>query len=121
MVTRTVVPPLLDSISSWPPMSFTRSCMLGMPTPTPKADLPCDLSRVAPNSYLGLETSGMPLDVGETFLNDAEQSQLDTWLHPSETRRDLQYNLDSSSFGEAFHVMTRRILQPGFVQHRRVQ
>src|SRR5882762_4582837 len=34
IVTRTVVPRLEESISSQPPISFTRSCMLGMPTPT---------------------------------------------------------------------------------------
>src|ERR1700688_377862 len=32
-VTRTVVPLLLESMSSRPPISFTRSRMLGMPTP----------------------------------------------------------------------------------------
>ena len=34
IVTRTVVPWLVESISSRPPISFTRSCILGMPTPT---------------------------------------------------------------------------------------
>ncbi len=34
------MPLLLDSISSWPPISFTRSCMLGMPTPSPKDNFP---------------------------------------------------------------------------------
>src|SRR6266852_5577424 len=34
IVTRMVVPWLPDSMSSRPPISFTRSCMLGMPTPT---------------------------------------------------------------------------------------
>ncbi len=63
----------------------------------------------------------MPLDVREAFLNHAEQSQLDTWLHPSETRRYLQFNRDSSSLREAPRVVPNRILQSGFIQHRRVQ
>src|SRR6266853_1377720 len=85
------------------------------------AYLQCDPSRVALNPYLGLGTSRMPLDVREAFLNHAEQSQLDTWLHPSETRRYLQFNRDSSSLREAPRVVPNRILQSGFIQHRRVQ
>ena len=63
----------------------------------------------------------MPLDVGETFLNDPEKSQLDMWLHPSETRRYLQLNFDSSPIREAARVVANRILKSGFIQHRRVQ
>src|ERR1700730_8165851 len=40
-VTRTVVPSLVESISSRPPISFTRSCMLGMPTPSSNRGLCC--------------------------------------------------------------------------------
>src|ERR1035438_5245712 len=38
------------------------------------AYLQCDLSRLTVNSYLGLGTSRMPMDVRETFLNDPEKS-----------------------------------------------
>src|ERR1700732_2031033 len=51
------------------------------------ANLQCDLSRVPLNSNLGLETSRMPMDIRETFLNNPEKSQLDMWLHPRKTRR----------------------------------
>src|SRR6267143_3160547 len=85
------------------------------------ANLQRDLSGVTLNSYLGLGTSRMPLDVGETFLHHAEQSHLGVWLHPSETRRNLQFDFDSSSLREAARVMTNRIFQYGFVQHRWVQ
>ena len=85
------------------------------------AYLQCDLSWVTLNSYLGLGTSRMPLDVRETLLNDPEKSQLDIWLHPSETRRYLQFNFDSSPLREATRVVTNRILKSGFIQHRRVQ
>ena len=45
IVTRTVVPPLRDSISNRPPICFTRSCMLGMPTPGVSGTAPvCFLS-----------------------------------------------------------------------------
>ena len=80
-----------------------------------------ELSGVALNSYLGLGTSRMPLDVREAFLNDPEKSQLDMWLHPSETRRYLQFKFNSSPFREAAGVVTNRILKSGFIQHRRVQ
>src|SRR5580700_725397 len=80
-----------------------------------------ELSRVTLHSYLGLGTSRMSLDVREAFLNDPEKSQLDMWLHPSEGRRYLQFNFDSSSLREAARVVTNRILKSGFVQHRRVQ
>src|SRR6202035_2147780 len=73
------------------------------------------------NSNLGFGTSRMPLDVGETFLNHPEKSQLDMWLHPSEARRYFQINFDSSSLREAAGVVTNRILKSGFIQHRRVQ
>jgi len=53
----------------------------------------------------------MPLDVRETFLNDPEKSQLGMWLHPSKTRRNLQFNFDSSPFREAAGVVTNRILK----------
>src|ERR1700694_6357410 len=39
------------------------------------AYLQCDLSRVPLNSYLGLGTSRMPMDIRETFLNNPEKSQ----------------------------------------------
>ena len=80
-----------------------------------------ELSGVTLNSYLRLGTSRMPLDVRETFLNDPEKSQLGMWLHPSETRRYLQFKFDSSPFREAASVVANRILKSGFVQHRRVQ
>src|SRR5882724_8670505 len=85
------------------------------------AYLQCDLSRVALNSYLGPGASRMSLDVRETFLNDAEQRQFGTWLHPSEARRDLKFNVDSSPLREATDVVANCILKSGFVQHRRVQ
>src|ERR1700686_698938 len=81
--------------------------------------LQSDLSGVTLNSYLGLGTSRMPLNVRETFLNDPEKTQLDMWLHPSETRRYLQFNFDSSPLREATRVVTNRILKSGFIQHRR--
>lgn len=73
------------------------------------------------NSYRGLGASRMPLDVRETLLNDPEKSQLDMWLHPSETRRYLQFKFDSGPLREAAGVVTNRILKSGFIQHRRVQ
>jgi len=71
------------------------------PIPSPQAPgnsaafvayLQRELSEATLGSYLGLETSRMPLDVRETFLNDPEKSQLGMWLHPSKTRRNLQFN-----------------------------
>ncbi len=80
-----------------------------------------ELSGATLNSYRGFRASRMPLDVRETFLNDPEKSQLEMWLHPSETRRYLQFKFDSSPFREAAGVVTNRILKSGFIQHRRVQ
>ena len=54
----------------------------------------------------------MPLNVRETFLDDPEKSQFDIWLHPSETRRYLQFNFDSRPLREAPRVVTNRILNP---------
>src|ERR1700730_6061961 len=48
-----------------------------------------DLFGVTPNSYVGLGTPRMALNVRETFLNDPEKSQLGMWLHPPESRRYL--------------------------------
>ena len=127
------------STSCWPPMSFTRLAAYSGCRPHVQSDtyrcclrrlrefhslvahLQCDPSRIALNSYLGLGTSRMPLDVGETFLNHAEQSQLDTWLHPSETRRCLQFEFNSSPLQEGSCIVTNRILKSGFIQHRWVQ
>src|SRR5580704_16483939 len=80
-----------------------------------------DLSEVTFNSYLGLRTSRMPLNVRETFLNDSEKSQLDIWLHPCDTRRYIQLNSDSSPLREANRVVANRILKSGFIQHWRMQ
>src|ERR1700693_4038793 len=80
-----------------------------------------ELSGATPNSYLGSLTSRMPVNIRETFLNDPEKAQLDIWLHPSETRRYLQFNFDSSPLREATRVVTNGILKSGFIQHRRVQ
>ena len=52
----------------------------------------------------------MQLDIRETLLNDPEESQLDIRLHPSEMRRHLKLNVDSSSVREAARVMTDCIL-----------
>src|SRR5260370_12828465 len=49
------------------------------------ADFHCKI-RVAINSYLGLETSRMSLDVGEAFLHHSKHSKLDFSCDPSEAR-----------------------------------
>ena len=79
------------------------------------ADLQCDLFGTTLNSYLGLGTSRMALDIRETFLNNPEKSQLDMWLHPSEMPRYFQFNCDSSALPETARVVTNRILKSSFI------
>jgi hypothetical protein len=63
------------------------------------ADFHCEIG-VAMNSYLGTLTSRMPLDVGEALLYHPEQSHLDIPCHPSDTRRQLQFDLEEQEHGD---------------------
>ncbi len=123
-VTRTIVPLQLESISSRPPISFTRSCMLAMPTPSPNGafpfrrfpGIPVPLSLIS-RSFPGrgqfvFWPAGFPSVAGRSqgSLEPPERESTPCLVQAAQLRRNFKLHLDSAALREALCVETNGIL-----------
>src|SRR2546427_7427805 len=79
------------------------------------------LLRIGPDAHGGDFASGMTMDVGKRFLQDAEKHELRFIAEPMQIFRDLHLHMDAAALGEALHVPTHCRCQPQFVEQRWVK
>jgi hypothetical protein len=61
------------------------------------------------------------VDIGESFLNDAEHGEFEFFIEAAEFLGDVDADGDAAAFGEQFGVRSDGGDQAGFLQQRRVE
>ena len=137
-ITVRVVPASPEEISNRPPSCSARSRMPMMPTPKRTnpivrrrgaSVMPCPRSCKTSRTSRGIafeqdeakRAAGMLMDVGQPFLDDAEQGGFHLAAEPAEIGRNPDLNLDPGSLVETLSVRLQRLCQPDFVQQGRMQ
>ncbi len=64
---------------------------------------------------------GMPMDVGQALLDDAEQRGLGLGRQAADVGGHVELDLDAAALGEALDVAAERARQAHLVQQRRVE
>ena len=73
------------------------------------------------NSYSRGSTPGMTMDIGQTFLNDAENGEFYVVWQPGEIIRDFQIDVDLAALRKSIHVPAQRRDQTGDFEKGRVK
>src|SRR5258706_11090584 len=76
---------------------------------------------IAPQADVRRIAAGMPVDVGETLLDDGEQRQLNVSRQPAEIHRDEQVGLNAAPLDESGDVPVGGGDEPLLVQQGRVE
>src|SRR5271155_326601 len=84
-------------------------------------DLHHDRFGVAFDSYARRGGSGVTMNVGQRFLHDTKNSELQFFFQAAKVIGDVNLHGNSSAFREKLRVRTEGGDQPGLLQHRRVQ
>ena len=133
-----MVPSRLDSISSAPPNSFSRSRMPANPTPTfPVFQKRSRTSRGNPHSEIlhsedhhrlirtngdiDRATAGVAVHVSQSLLHNPEERNLCTAWKPMHMGWQIKFGCDSTALPKSVNIPFRRGKKPGLIKRRRMQ
>ena len=84
-------------------------------------DFEMDAIFAAGNANVGEGAIGMAMNVGETFLHDAENGGLEFGGQPSDVGRNIQKDLDVAALRKSFDISPESGGKAEVVQQRRVK